>query len=289
MYIWAPKKNFKQTMSKNLLVPTDFSKVADCAVNHATAVAKTIDGKINLLHVVSKKDHMDEALLKMKLLTERLAKENPNVSYTPIIRVGNIFDDIAEVAEELKAELIIMGTHGMKGMQFITGSRALKVVTSSATPFIIVQERGIKDSGYDDIVVPLDMSKETKQKLAVVAIMAQYFKSRVHLIIPKESDEFIKNQITRNLNYAKQFFSEKKIEYTATVSDEDSGDFDDGIIRHASAINADLIAIMNLSANSLVAAFGSSYVQHIITNEAQIPALVINPISTSVMGSVLFS
>jgi nucleotide-binding universal stress UspA family protein len=276
-------------MSKNLLVPTDFSKVADCAVNHATAVAKTIDGKINLLHVVSKKDHMDEALLKMKLLTERLVKENPNVSYTPIIRVGNIFDDIAEVAEELKAELIIMGTHGMKGMQFITGSRALKVVTSSATPFIIVQERGIKDSGYDDIVVPLDMSKETKQKLAVVAIMAQYFKSRVHLIIPKESDEFIKNQITRNLNYAKQFFSEKKIEYTATVSDEDSGDFDDGIIRHASAINADLIAIMNLSANSLVAAFGSSYVQHIITNEAQIPALVINPISTSVMGSVLFS
>jgi nucleotide-binding universal stress UspA family protein len=276
-------------MSKNLLVPTDFSKVADCAVNHATAVAKTINGKINLLHVVSKKDHMDEALLKMKLLTERLAKENPNVSYTPIIRVGNIFDDIAEVAEELKAELIIMGTHGMKGMQFITGSRALKVVTSSATPFIIVQERGIKDSGYDDIVVPLDMSKETKQKLAVVAIMAQYFKSRVHLIIPKESDEFIKNQITRNLNYAKQFFSEKKIEYTATVSDEDSGDFDDGIIRHASAINADLIAIMNLSANSLVAAFGSSYVQHIITNEAQIPALVINPISTSVMGSVLFS
>lgn len=276
-------------MSKNLLVPTDFSKVADCAVNHASAVAKTIDGKVNLLHVISKKDHMDEALLKMKILTERLAKENPGTSYNPIIRVGNIFDDIAEVAEELKAELIIMGTHGMRGMQFITGSRALKVVTSSATPFIIVQERGIKDSGYDDIVVPLDMSKETKQKLAVVAIMAQYFKSRVHLIIPKESDEFIKNQITRNLNYAKQFFSEKNIEFTATVSDEDSGDFDDGIIRHASAINADLIAIMNLSANSLVAAFGSSYVQHIITNEAQIPALVINPISTSVMGSVLFS
>jgi nucleotide-binding universal stress UspA family protein len=276
-------------MSKNLLVPTDFSKVADCAVNHATAVAKTIDGKINLLHVISKKEHMDEAMLKMKFLTERLAKENPGISYNPIIRVGNIFDDIAEVAEELKAELIIMGTHGMRGMQFITGSRALKVVTSSATPFIIVQERGIKDSGYDDIVVPLDMSKETKQKLAVVAIMAQYFKSRVHLIIPKESDEFIQNQITRNLNYAKQFFSEKKIEYTATVSDEDSGDFDDGIIRHAGAINADLIAIMNLSANSLVAAFGSSYVQHIITNEAQIPALVINPISTSVMGSVLFS
>jgi nucleotide-binding universal stress UspA family protein len=276
-------------MSKNLLVPTDFSKVADCAVNHASAVAKTIAGKVNLLHVISKKDHMDEALLKMKLLTERLAKENPGITYNPMIRVGNIFDDIAEVAEELKAELIIMGTHGMKGMQFIIGSRALKVVTSSATPFIIVQERGIKDSGYDDIVVPLDMSKETKQKLAVVAIMAHYFKSRVHLIIPKENDEFIQNQITRNLNYAKQFFSEKKIEYTATVSNEDSGDFDDGIIRHASAINADLIAIMNLSANSLVAAFGSSYVQHIITNEAQIPALVINPISTSVMGSVLFS
>jgi len=276
-------------MSKNLLVPTDFTKVADCAINHATAVAKTIDGVVNLLHVVSKKELLDEAQEKMKLLMARLSKSNPETVYKSFIRVGNIFDDIADVASEIHAELIIMGTHGMRGMQFITGSRALKVVTSSATPFIIVQERDIKPSGYDDIVVPLDMSKETKQKLAIVAIMAQYFKSRVHLIIPQESDEFIRNQITRNLNFAKQFFAEKNIEYTATVSEEDSGDFDDGIIRFAGKINADLIAIMNLSANSLVAAFGSGYVQHIITNEAQIPALVINPVSTSIMGSVLFS
>jgi hypothetical protein len=52
-----------------------------------------------------------------------------------------------------------MGTHGAHGWQHITGSHALKVVTNSTTPFVIVQEARINKSGYDDIVVPLDLHK----------------------------------------------------------------------------------------------------------------------------------
>ena len=50
---------------------------------------------------------------------------------------------------------------------------ALNVVTNSPVPFIIVQENKIDESGYNDIVVPLDLAKETKQKLTLVANMAQ--------------------------------------------------------------------------------------------------------------------
>jgi nucleotide-binding universal stress UspA family protein len=88
-----------------------------------------------------------------------------------------------------------MGTHGQHGWQHITGSHALKVITHSTIPFIVVQEKNIKETGYDDIVVPLDLSKETKQKLAYVANIATYFNSRVHLITPDESDEFLKRQV----------------------------------------------------------------------------------------------
>lgn len=222
-------------------------------------------------------------------MLERPELKSLDVEIDPIVRVGTIFEDIGDVAEELSADLIIMGTHGMKGLQFITGSRALKVITSSSTPFVVVQESKIKATGYDDIVVPLDLSKETKQKLTIVAQMAKYFKSRVHLIIPRESDEFLKNQLDRNLNYAKQFFSEQQIELTTKVSDEKSGGFDDGIIQYASEINADLIAIMNLAANSLVGMLGSSYVQNILTNEAQVPVLIVNPINTSIAKNVIFT
>lgn len=276
-------------MSKIILVPTDFTAVADNAITHAIALAKTIQGEISIVHVVPKRTHIEEAKLRLGLLMERLEKEKSGVTMKPMVRVGTIFEDIGEVAEEIGAELIVMGTHGLRGMQFITGSRALKVITSSSTPFVVVQERSVKATGYDDIVVPLDLSKETKQKLNIVAQMAKYFQSKVHLIIPKETDEFLKNQLDRNLTYAKRFFMDQGIEFTTTVSKGSSSKFDDGIMEHAAEIKADLIAIMNLANNSLVGMLGSSYVQNILTNGAQIPVLIINPINTSISKNVLFT
>ena len=49
------------------------------------------------------------------------------------------------------------------------------------------KEKKIKQSGYDLIVVPMDLHKETKQKLAVVANLAKYFNSEVHVITPDET------------------------------------------------------------------------------------------------------
>lgn len=282
--------NYSRTiMSKIILVPTDFTAVADNAIEHAIAVAKTIGGQITVIHVVPKKSHVEEARTKLNLLLERIADKSGGITIEPMVRVGSIFEDIGDVAEEISAELIVMGTHGMRGMQFITGSRALKVITSSSTPFVVVQERAIKETGYDDIVVPLDLSKETKQKLNIVAQMAKYFKSRVHMITPTESDEFLKNQLDRNLTYAKRFFTDQEIEFTTTVAKGKSGKFDEGIMAHAEEINADLIAIMNLAANSLVGMLGSSYVQNILTNDEQIPVLIINPVSTSISKNILFT
>lgn len=236
-----------------------------------------------------KKSQIEEAKEKLQALMDRLNGASHGIKISPMVRVGSIFDDIGEVAEEIGAELIFMGTHGMKGMQFITGSRALKVITNSSTPFVVVQEKGIKETGYDDIVVPLDLSKETKQKLNMVAQMAKYFDSRVHLIIPSESDEHFKNQLDRNLTYAKRFLKDQQIEFTTTVTESSSDKFEDGIIKHATKIDADLIAIMNLTAHSMLIVLGSAYVQTILTNGSQIPVMTVNPVTTTRTKSVIFS
>ncbi len=260
---------------KLILVPTDFTKVGDSAVNHAVKVGQTANAQVTLLHVVPKHEMLDEAKTKLKLAKER-TKEETGFDVDVVARVGTIFEDIGDLAEELDAALVVMGTHGLKGMQFITGSRALRIVTSSDTPFIITQERHIRENGYDDIVVPLDLHKETKQKLSLIADMAKYFDSRVHLIVPGEKDEFLRNQITRNLKYAESFFDEMKIPHTNTVS-ESSSDFDDAVVDYATEIDADLISIMNLPEIGLANIIGGHYVQNIITNKSQIPVLLMNP------------
>ena len=182
-----------------------------------------------------------------------------------------------------------MGTHGVKGLQKLTGSNALKVVTNSPVPFIVVQEKGPAAHGYKNIVLPLDLSKETKQKLSLVSKIAQYFNSKVHIITPKEKDDFLKNQLNRNLKFAAKFLHERRIEFTSTISQEGEGKIAKEAIKLAASVNADLIAIMNLHENSLMGMIGSSFEQAIITNEAQIPAICINPTVTTVSGGVFSS
>ena len=128
---------------KKLLVPYDFTEVADAAVEHALVTANAVDAEVHVLHVVSKKVGIKEAKEKLDAAIEKIkaASAAKGIEVVGHVRVGNIFDDISDVSLELGAELIFMGTHGAHGWQHITGSHALKVVTNSATPFIIVHDR----------------------------------------------------------------------------------------------------------------------------------------------------
>jgi nucleotide-binding universal stress UspA family protein len=270
--------------SKKFIVPHDFTSVADIALDHAIATAKPIGAEIFLLHVVSKDKDIATAESKLKaLITEKSAA----VTLIPSVRVGNIFEDIGDFAAENHAELIFMGTHGTHGWQHLTGMNALKVITHSSVPFIIVQEKTINESGYNDIIVPLDLNKETKQKLAIVASIAKYFKSRVHVITPEETDEFLRHQVKANIIFANKYFAERDIEVTTTVAS--ASNFDKEVIKHAVNIDADLIAIMNLNKNSMFGVLTSNHEEYIITNDAQIPTLIMNPIEGSFSFSADFN
>lgn len=270
-------------MNKKVLVPIDFTVVSENAVNHSENIARNIGATIHLLHVVPSKGKTEDAQRRMDAYQVMMEERYPKVKFSSGVRVGSIFDDIGDVASEIDAALIVMGTHGMRGMQFLVGSNALRIVSSSETPIIIVQERKINEQGYDDIVVPLDLHKETKQKLNIVIKMAKYFNSRVHLVSPFEKDEFLNNTLQRNLKHAAQKMREQGIEHTVTVADPKKGDFDDALIHYSVVNHADLICIMNLKEKSLAGLLGGNYTQKIITNEAQIPALLINPTESGII------
>jgi nucleotide-binding universal stress UspA family protein len=276
------------TNDKKILVPTDFTKVSDTALQHALLVAKTIEADIHVIHIVDNKKHISEVRMKLDALRDMVKRES-GVEIKTIARIGSIFEDIDKVAVEIEASLIIMGTHGMRGMQFLTGSRALKIVTESSVPFIVVQERQTRPHGFHKLVVPLDLHKETKQKLSLVSDMARYFNSKVHLISPGETDEFLKNQLERNIIFAKEYLNDKGIPYEVEITDNKSDGFVKDLLKYSAGIDADLICIMNFYDNSIMSFFSSNYEQQIITNEAQIPVLCVNPVDTYVVDKAIFT
>ena len=179
-----------------------------------------------------------------------------------------------------------MGTHGAHGWQHIVGSNALKIVTQSNVPFIIVQEKSVKPTGYDAIVVPMDLYKETMQKLSIVANLAKYFNSKVFVVTPSETDSYLKHQLESNILFAEKFFKNLNIEMISAVLP--SSGFDKEVVKHAVSVDADLIAIMNLNRNSFLNVISSNYEQYMITNDALIPTLIVNPIESNTVYGAWF-
>ena len=274
-------------MKTKLLVPTDFTNEAHSAIQHAVKLGVIIQAEVILLNVVKEKNDISNATAKLAD-EEKWAKSiNENIEVRSIVRVGNIFDDIGDAASELGVSMIFMGTHGASGWQKITGSYALKVITNSSVPFIVVQDQLMNDTGYDSIVVPLDLNNETKQKLEMVANIAHYFDSEVHLITPNESDEFLSNKLKANRIWAAKYLKGKKVKFTTQIVDE-GDNLLEGVFKLSAKVEADLIAIMNLQKNSLMGILGSSYQQEIIANKSKIPVLCLNPLkSTIASGSIL--
>ncbi len=258
-----------------VLVPHDFSAVAENAVNHGLAVARNFTGEVHLLHVVAKQKEAEEARTKLEAEAAKLSADS-GVVVESHIRIGSIFEDIGDVASEIGASLIIMGTHGVKGIQHLIGSYAMKVIVSSDVPFIIVQEKGIKTDGYNDIVLPIDHQKESKQKLKITASMAKHFDAKIKIFAPAETDDFLVAQLNRELAFAKKFLTENNIPFSITQADE-KGKFTKQVIHYASREDADLIAVVNLSDEGLMSDLFGSEEQDLIANDAEIPVLITNP------------
>ncbi len=266
-------------MNTSILVPTDFSEAANKALQHAVLMSKNSGAKIYLLNICKSSVEIPDA-------KNKLGKQAENIgNMESIIRIGD-FKDIPKIAKELGVGMIFLGTHGAKGMQKIMGSNALKLVTNSEVPFIIVQKDSPSPNGYKKIMVPTSFHFENKQKIMAVAALAQYFGSKVYFIY-NNSDAMMKTKSLQNLNGMKKFLDSKGITYDSVISK--GKNFNQDTLAESANIGAELIAIMNMQKNDLLGTglFGKNYEQELIMNELKIPIMILNPKQTQLLGSTL--
>jgi len=269
-------KNLLET--ETILVPHDFTNIGDFALLHANQIAKNLGKSVSIAHIVKNENEKREALEKI----EKIADENQITSGVEtkfIVAVGDYLKKIGEIADIAKATLAVMGTHGVRGVQKLIGSYALKVITQSDIPFIVVQSAPTEVNTLKNIVVPIDFSKESKQKLYALAGIAQLFKSQVHVIADYESDDFIAKQLENNVRYAAAFLNENKIEHVIYKLDKKNNGIIKETIAYSFKVRADLIVVMT----STAMVFNASE-QALITNDALVPVMCMNPIKGSILA-----
>lgn len=259
-------------MSKNLyIVPYDFTPVGDAAVKYALHMGKHVQTEIMLLHLAASKGDAMKANMKLDAVIERFEKPS-GVSITKYVREGSIFEDIGKISRKEGAQLIIMGTHGSSGLQKLFGSNAMKVVTSADTPFLIVQ----KDTPLNEIqniVVPIDLTKESLQIVNIAGDMAGIYGAEVHVIGEKQNDELLSQQMKNRVLIVKNQYEERSVPCHVELLPK-GGNYAKKIMEYAKGKSCDMIAIA-YHTESLLPQF-DTFAQTLITNDRKLPCMVLN-------------
>jgi nucleotide-binding universal stress UspA family protein len=272
---------------KKILVAVDFSECSFNALEHAITIASKAEAGVEMMFVI-KPDTSREmftegpqtlsAMVKDKF-DEMLEKYQPIMGsnkLTYLIREGKVYHEIVKEADRKEIFIVMAGTHGSSGFEeFWMGSNANRIVSALRKPVITIRGGVSVNRNLEKIVLPLDSTPETRQKVPFTAYMAKIFNAEVHVLRVYTSSVLA---IVRKIDsYAEQVvkhLEEENIRYV--LESVHAENLTDSTIEYALKINANLISIMTeqeISAKNLLL---GPYAQQMV-NHSPIPVLSIHP------------
>jgi nucleotide-binding universal stress UspA family protein len=191
------------------------------------------------------------------------------------LKKGRIYREVDNMARLLEAELIVTGAHGISGYEeYWIGSNAYKIVSYASSPVITVRHDFPIRKKIERILVPMDGSPETLQKIPFVLKLATLFKSEVHLVTTHNSHLKSIQRITEKLAKTALDFLQK---HQVTLIEDSivANDLTKAVLNYAEKVNADLIAMMTEQETPVNILLGAQAQQ--LINQSPIPVLSIHP------------
>lgn len=184
-----------------VLVPLDGSLLAECVLPHVVAIARAFNAKVILLRVLDKNQASEKAQLfdllnwqinktgaklYLEKISTRLQKSGLRVE-TAILE-GLVAESITEYALSRGTKLVILSSHGRSGLsQWGISSITHKINISAPASVLIIRAHQPATSKpvdwqYTRILVPLDGSRRAENVLPMVAVLARFHKSQIHIV-----------------------------------------------------------------------------------------------------------
>lgn len=275
-----------------ILIPVDFSDQSLLALDQSPRLAKFYHAGLTLLYVIDDGNALDK-VLKRKAVEPGMKKEiqakldelaatvgkKYSIKINTIIAQGRVYNEILKAAGKISAKLIIMGTYGtLKGLKkrFI-GSNAYKVVREAECPVITIKGKHLRE-GCKNILLPIDLSKESREKVKNAIELGRLYGAAVHLVtILYRLDKDGALRLTRQVEQVKKFIESSGVKCSSElVTGKEKETLAQAIVNYANKIDADLIMIMTQQEGQKKPLFIGSTAQDIIHN-SDVPVMSIVP------------
>jgi nucleotide-binding universal stress UspA family protein len=264
-------------MNKTILVGIDFSDCSINALEHAITIAEKASADVVMIWVnrpengkeifrVDQENIVGEVINRFNKLVDTYKKALGKNSLSYLVKAGKVYQEIVNTAEELDAFIIIVGTHGSSGFEeFWIGSNANRIVAATERPIITIRDGVDASRTISNIVLPIDSSLETRQKVPITSLIAKYFDAKIHILVMHTTTiEEVRQRVDDYVLQVERYFYENQIEYVKKIIE--THQIADATVEYAVSINANLISIMDeqerIPSNLWLGTFAQQMVNH---------------------------
>jgi nucleotide-binding universal stress UspA family protein len=275
------------TTTRHLLVPVDFSEKSEYGLQMAANLLKSAVGEVTVLNVIkgvdpiwseSFNDNERNSLIeKVRVHLENFAGKFIDFSkykVTCIIKKGKLCDTILQTAEELNISAIVMGTSTADNIKKrIIGTNALRVVSEAKCPVITLKQE--PKSEIKRIIIPLDVTKETTEKVKNAVQLAKSFNAEIFIVSAYTiSDDGIIGKLESQQKIVVNYIKKHDISVSSGILKV--SDRVDGVLNYIAEKKGDIILITTHQQLEIITSFLGSFAQSIIKN-SNIPVVSIVP------------
>tara|TARA_A100000171_G_scaffold43647_1_gene45847 strand:+ start:882 stop:1730 length:849 start_codon:yes stop_codon:yes gene_type:complete len=273
---------------KTILVPIDFSEQSKYALNFAAQLAQKGELQIQAIHIIEgPQNHTfntmgdgianeSEDYFFLKQLLEK-TKENmrnlveskayAGINITGSVEIGNPYQSISKAIADHQADLVVMGSKGVSGIdEVLIGSNTEKVVRHAKCPVITIKSE-VKLNTIQNIVLATNLREEQSRLFVELKKLQALTGAKLHLVKINTTNDFhtqrqMQDEFVRYIN-DHQLANVHTAIYNETSEEE-------GILAYAEDVNADMIAIGTHGRTGLLHLLSGSIAEDLV-NHSQIP------------------
>ena len=272
---------------KRIIVPVDFSEHSEYALETAANLASKYGSELIVIHMLELSNAIitaageafnEEATFYLKLAEEKFDAflDKPylqSVKVTSIVKHFKVFSELNDVARELDADLIVMGSHGASGMkEVLVGSNTEKVVRHADIPVLVIKHNPIL-LDFENGVFASDFSDEAIKPFINAKVIFDQLGAKMHLVYVNSPDGNFKSSMEIDKcisNFLKR--AEGDLTSLKNVNIVSDYSVEKGILNFANVIGADIIAVATHGRKGLAHFFEGS-ISEDLANHSTLPVM----------------
>jgi nucleotide-binding universal stress UspA family protein len=278
------------TLKNKIVVPLDFHDQSIIALEQTRGIARFMKAEVIILYIIESGDIISAMFRKeeeekriyqeVKKKLDELAASTAEKFQLPVsvrIEKGKVYEQILKVAEEVKARFIIMGKNDAdEGYTRFIGSNATHVISNANCPVITIKGKE-HNLGVKNIVLPLDLTKKTREKVFNAVSLGLHFNSAIWMVsVLTGGVSLTRSRIYAKMRRAKKMIEENGVPCNIKLFKQSDLPNHEVILKYSLEIDADLIMIMTHQESNFTDHYIGTFAHEII-NGSEIPVMTMVP------------